>query len=164
MSFKSLSVLVVASLSAAACAAGPSTDQAADEALQAVTAASDAYADGWRKGDVTAIVANVAENVVVSVAGQPDIKGRAAAQKQWGELLATMKVTKLETRRDPIFMSGDLAIDAGEYDEVVEAPGQPPMDIHGRYLAVWQRQADGSWKTIRFMGMENAPTSAPAPK
>ena len=161
MSIKSMSILVGVALCTAACAAGPASDQAADEALQAVAAASDAYADGWRKSDVNAIVAGLAENVVVSVAGQPDIKGRAAAQKQWGEMLATVKVAKLEIRRDPILVSGDLALDAGEYDEVLDAPGQPAMTIHGRYLAVWQRQADGSWKTIRFMGMENVPASAP---
>jgi ketosteroid isomerase-like protein len=45
--------------------------------------------------------------------------------------------------------AGDLAYVYGNYSMTVTSPEAGPIADHGKYLEIWRRQADGSWKMAR---------------
>jgi ketosteroid isomerase-like protein len=44
--------------------------------------------------------------------------------------------------------SGDLAYTRGTYSVAFADPNGNQISDHGKYLAIWKKQADGSWKCI----------------
>ena len=160
-------IAFVAALLAAGCgaASNPESSAARDESLggAAVLAASESHVNAWRQNDASAIAGHVANDVVISSPEQPDIRGRDAAERTWRDMLLTAKVMQLDVRPEPIMVSDDLAVEAGEYDELVQVTGQPELlEIKGRYVCVWQRQTDDTWKIIRFIATDR-PDAAEAP-
>lgn len=60
--------------------------------------------------------------------------------------------------------SGDLAYSSGTYEmSYSDANGKPVMD-HGKYVTVWRKQMDGSWKVVRDIFNSDLPVSAPESK
>jgi len=56
---------------------------------------------------------------------------------------------------------GDLAYDRGTYSMTVTPPGAAPIEDRGKYLAIWRKQADGSWKTSHLIYNSDLPLPAP---
>ena len=56
---------------------------------------------------------------------------------------------------------GDLAYVYGKYSWVLKVPGQPEAPDSGKYIEVWQKQADGSWKIIRDVFNSDVPLPPP---
>jgi len=51
------------------------------------------------------------------------------------------KVTRVEVAK-----SGDMAYVSGTYEVTMKDPTANPSSDHGKYLEVWEKQADGQWK------------------
>ena len=51
------------------------------------------------------------------------------------------KTTKVEVAK-----SGDLACLSGTYEVTMNDPSGKPANDHGKYVEVWEKQADGKWK------------------
>ncbi len=52
---------------------------------------------------------------------------------------------------------GDFGYTTGSYYMNVEDADGTPIRIDGKYLTVWRRQADGSWKATADMFNPNGP-------
>ncbi len=52
--------------------------------------------------------------------------------------------------------SGDLGITYGRFTLEVSGGDAPPKKHTGKYMTVWRRQADGSWKVSVDMGNADA--------
>ena len=81
----------------------------------------------------------------------------------WKEVVASpgaalsWKATKVEVAK-----SGDLACVSGTYEEAtIDASGKPVKD-HGKYVEVWEKQADGKWKCGTDTWNSDLSASAPA--
>ena len=60
--------------------------------------------------------------------------------------------------------SGDLAYLSGTYDFTLnDAKGKPVKD-RGKYVEVWKKQADGSWKTVADIWNSDPPSPRPKKK
>jgi uncharacterized protein (TIGR02246 family) len=88
----------------------------------------------------------VPDGVLLPPNGAP-VSGREAIAKWAGEMTAapgfavSWEPTKAEAAR-----SGDLGYTMGTYELTVnDAKGKPVTD-RGKYVSVWKKQADGSWK------------------
>ena len=65
------------------------------------------------------------------------------------------KATKVE-----VATSGDLAYVSGTYEErMTDASGKTVND-RGKYLEVWEKQADGTWKVVADIWNSDLPASA----
>ena len=59
--------------------------------------------------------------------------------------------------------SVDLGYTMGTYEMRLEGPDGQPMKIDGKYITVWKKQADGSWKvTADMFNADGPPTSVEA--
>jgi uncharacterized protein (TIGR02246 family) len=97
--------------------------------------------------DIDKTVSYYSEDVVVMPPNAPSATTRETIRSAWKEMLTTpgaaisWKATKVEVAK-----SGDLACVSGTYEETTtDASGKPVKD-HGKYVEVWEKQADGTWK------------------
>jgi ketosteroid isomerase-like protein len=72
---------------------------------------------------------------------------KEAIRKLWQDLIASpgfvisWKATKIEVAK-----SGDLACLSGTYEFAMNDASGKPVNDHGKYVEVWEKQADGKWK------------------
>ena len=93
----------------------------------------------------------------------PLATGKEAIRAVWSPLLTTPGVaisgqtTKVEASR-----GGDLGYSIGTYELITPDPTGKPVTDHGKYVVVWKKQADGSWKVMADIFNSNLPTPAAA--
>lgn len=104
------------------------------------------------KRDVPKVGSFYSEDAVVFPPGEPVVHGRAAAQKVWGELLSDPSFSISWTANDSgLSNSGDMGFTSGTYVANFKSPdGQPGKEV-GKFLCIWKKQSDGSWKAVRDM-------------
>jgi len=108
-------------------------------------------------GDWPKVVSFYSEDGILLPPNGPAVQGRVAMQKlfeSWPRITAFKEsVSELEGR-------GDLAYGRGTYQLAMVAPGgKPPVKEVGKTLAIWQRQADGSWRVSRVAWNSDAPAA-----
>ena len=140
MKTKTLSVLAMA-LGAAVCLA-------ADAKLEQALRDADAQ---WCKAaqakDVEKTVSYYSGDATVMPANAPAATTKDAIHKVWADLIATpgfsinWKATKVEVAK-----SGDIGFISGTYEMTMNDANGKPVNEQGKYLEVWEKQADGKWK------------------
>lgn len=123
----------------------PPDTRAADEATLR-TLIKDWAASAQAK-DAAKFVSFYADDAVVMMAGAPDIRGIAAIREG---IPAMMQDPAFALSFEPdsvvVSRSGDLAYETGPYTMTMTGPDKKPATEKGHYVAIWRRQADGSWK------------------
>ena len=90
--------------------------------------------------------------------------GKEAIRKVISDLFAMpgfsvkWQPTKVEAAR-----SGDLGYAWGTYELTANDPKGNPMTDRGKYVEVWKKQADGSWKAIVDTFNSDLPAAPPPP-
>lgn len=141
----------------AACARSPDVAAARGALLDADRAFNNATAerrtDGWMEF--------IAEDAsVIRSAGT--ITGRAAIRDEMSKAFAdTAFSLRWEPLQSDIGAAGDLGYTNGRYEaRFRDAKGNAAMRT-GRYLTIWKKQADGSWKVVRDIGVQDPPPAGP---
>lgn len=88
--------------------------------------------------------------------GAPIATGQDAIRKTWTSLMGTpgFALTFAPTKID-VSRAGDLAYELGDYQLTLNGKGGKPQTVKAKYVVVWGKQADGSWKVL-----VDAPTTA----
>jgi ketosteroid isomerase-like protein len=135
-----LSALLLASLALA----GPArTLSAADlEAVRSTHAATERLVTPNADWSAWA-AAHYEKDATLLPPGGPAVKGREAIARY---LASFGTVTHFDVTDEEIGGSGDVAYIAGVYDMTFQVPGQTPVRDTGKYIEVWRRQPDGSWR------------------
>jgi ketosteroid isomerase-like protein len=63
-----------------------------------------------------------------------------------------------EPKRAEMFNSGKMGNTSGRWTYHGKGEKGEPVTLHGDYLTVWQKHADGSWKVIYDGGTPDAPS------
>lgn len=72
-------------------------------------------------------------------------------------------ITAFELRTEEVEGTADLAYVRGRYTMTMSPPGAPAIADSGKYLEIWRKQGDGSWKSVRDMFSSDIPLPAPPP-
>jgi len=140
-------------------AANKAVDTAADKS--AIAKAHDVLEGAYRTSDCNAMVSAAANDGVFEPPNTPSAKGVDAIRAWCQPLFTQMKTKALTVSNKEIDLSGDIAVDRGDYDwTLTPAKGGADMRSVGRYVTIWHRQADGSWKATRLIWN----SSEPAPR
>jgi uncharacterized protein (TIGR02246 family) len=88
------------------------------------------------------------------------VQGRDAIQ-QW---LATLPhISNAKAQGVEVMGYGDLAYLRGAYSMTFSIPGVPsPIDEWGKFLQIYRKQSDGSWKMTREIYNSDLPVAVPA--
>lgn len=161
----SLLVIVLLMCLFAACQSQtPAGDtRAADEATLRNLDAEWSKAAGAKDVDKTA--SYYTDDALILPPNMPAIHGKQQGRAMWQGMFSVpgfgggWKVTKVEVAR-----SGDLGYVTGAYElSETDASGKPMVD-KGKYLEIWKKQPDGSWKCVADMFNSDLPSMAAGDK
>lgn len=141
--------------------------QPAGEQTEADVAAIQALAEEWtaafNTGDVAGVVAWYTDDAVQMPPNEPANTGPEAIGAWLQAIFAEYSghpgdriVLGLSSQE--IQVAGDWAFDRGTYEWTVTplADGEAIQES-GKYIVIWQRQPDGSWKMAREIWNSNTP-------
>ena len=126
---------------------GPSADpselMAADRAFAKATATKGV--DGW--------VETFAENGAMLPAGLPIVRGHKAIRDLMSPAFESEGFEfHWEPTEADIAASGDLGYTIGRYERTVTGPDGNSSTTTGKYVSIWKRQEDGTWKVVVDLG------------
>jgi len=132
---------------------------ASDEA--AVRQAFDLEMKAANAADAAGWAALYSQDAIVLRPHAPAVQGREAIQP-W---LATLPaISNAKGQGVEIMGYGDLAYLRGTYSMTFTIPGVPvPIDERGKFLQIYRKQSDGSWKMTREIYNSDIPLPLPAP-
>src|SRR5438477_4193815 len=99
--------------------------------------------------DVDKTVSFYSDDAVVMPPNAPSAKTKETIRSAWKEMLTSpgaaisWKATKVEVAK-----SGDLAYVSGTYEETLTDATGKPVNDHGKYVEIFKKQADGTWKVV----------------
>jgi ketosteroid isomerase-like protein len=98
--------------------------------------------------DWDALATVFTDDAVLMPFGEPELRGRADVvdeiKRNWG-LLTVRELTQSATQIDG---SGDLAYARGAYSVTVEVREPTVIYDRGKFLLIFRRQADNSWRIV----------------
>jgi ketosteroid isomerase-like protein len=113
--------------------------------------------------DVDGAVANYADDASWLPPNAPMMNGKVDIRAGWSKLIGSpgfnidWQIGKLEIAR-----AGDLAYTIYSYQLSLEGPNGKPIYDHGKDMAVWKKQSDGTWKMVADTFNSDLPSVAPA--
>jgi len=141
---------------AATLAGTPSADAAAVRAeIEAVEAKQ---VDAVLKGDSTAAGGGYTDDAIVMVPNEKMAIGHDAIVKTFAAMLKEGKFTSFTPHIQDVIVAGDYAIETATYDMTIQPKTGKPVHDVGKYLTIWKKQPDGSYKAIRDMFNSDLPT------
>jgi uncharacterized protein (TIGR02246 family) len=141
--------------SAAGVAAASTAD--AGEARQAIEASNTKFVDAVKRSDSTTVADNYTDDAIVMASGTEAWRGRDAVRKGFTGMMTQAPAKEFSLKTDDVMVGGDLAVETGSYEMTVQPKGGKEMKDKGKYVVVWKRQADGSWKIVRDIFNSDVP-------
>ena len=121
--------------------------RAADEA--AIRAADAAWVKAVGTKDAVQAAAFYADSAVLMAAGEPITNGKDAIQKAFAGMMTDPKFTlTFAPTKVEVSKAGDLAYEIGDYEITFSDKKGKPLTTKAKYVVVWGKQADGSWKAL----------------
>jgi ketosteroid isomerase-like protein len=115
-------------------------------AERAVKDADMKWAQAAKAHDMNTVLLFYAIDAVVLPANGEMQTSKSAAQKVWMDLLTK----DVDVSWTPMYVeaakSADMVYDFGSYTMTTKVEKGKPIVDHGKYMAVWKKQEDGSWK------------------
>jgi len=91
-----------------------------------------------------------AQDAIAYPPNEPAAVGFDAAKKVWaGYFSDSTFAISWKTDHASMSQGGDLGFTAGSYEDSFRGPDGAMVQEKGKYLCVWAKQADGSWKAVR---------------
>lgn len=134
-------------MQAAAEAERQAMQAAAEAERQALLATDRGWAAAARAGDVDEVVSFWTDDARVMLPGRATVEGKAAIRRMVEEDFAT---EGFEVSWEPAGaeVGGALGYTWGHSESTMPDEGGDLVTTHGRYLAVWRKQGDGTWKCV----------------
>ena len=93
------------------------------------------------------------------------VTGKDNIRTRWEEMLALPSPgLKFATTGAEVARSGEMAYEYGIYDFATEDKKGRIIDQRGKYVVVWKKQADGSWKVAADIDNRDAAPAPPSAK
>ena len=122
----------------------------------------------WSKAaaakDLELTLAYYSDDAIVLPPNAASAATKEAIRNVWKDLLATpgLAIT-WQPHRVQLAKFGEMAWVSGTYDLTMNDPSGKPINDRGKYIEVWEKQADGNWKCRADMWNSDLPVSELAP-
>jgi len=142
-----LLALVIA-LASTVYAGSKGKDAGVREARAAIEAANAKFSEAFARGDAKALAAMYTSDAIAFPPDGEMIRGNEAIGEFWKSTresgVQSVALTTVDVGR-----SGDIAYEVGKVSLTIQPAGKEPTTAMAKYVVVWKRQADGSWKLHR---------------
>jgi ketosteroid isomerase-like protein len=103
-------------------------------------------------GDVDALISLASDDIVVMSPNDTTVYGKAEWKAWWEEYFQDFRIVALTEPDRDLTISGDFATEVSGYMlAIVPVKGGTRIRDDGRFLTIWKRQPDGSWKMWQTM-------------
>ena len=127
--------------------APPPDTRKADEA--AIRAASAEWNKAAQARDLDKAASYYADNAVFLVDKGALVKGKNSIRLVWKDILApTAPALAFQTTFVEVARSGDIAYEYGTAEFTTTSKKGKPAVEKAKYVTVWKKQPDGSWKAV----------------
>ncbi len=148
-------VITLASVSVLAWTPRPSGDDALRKTIDAYNAAS---RETMLTGHSGAAMQYYEEDVLEMSPNAPSLKGKKAILEfQQSMFQKGMRFNAVEFTTQEVESDGSVGYEIGAYTMTITMPPMGEMKDHGKYISLWRKQADGSWKLHAEMWSSDMP-------
>lgn len=140
--------------------APPDTRAADEKAIRDLEAET---AKAWTAKDANKILALYAPDASLMVPNMANMKGTTVIKGTLDEMMKDQNIAlSFEASTVEVSKAGDYGYTQGTYTMTTTDPKtKKPMVEKGKYVTVYKKQADGSWKAVADINNADAP-AAPA--
>ncbi|MBI2963625.1 MAG: SgcJ/EcaC family oxidoreductase [Deltaproteobacteria bacterium] len=118
------------------------------ETKQALAAVNARYGKAVEQRDAAAIRDLYTKDAILLPPDQAMIRGNAGVEDFWkASFAAGVKTASLDTI--DVEQAGDVAVETGTYAMTVAPEGKEAQTATGKYVVMWKRVKDGTWKLHR---------------
>ena len=115
-------------------------------ATQGISATNRQFEAAFLRGDAAGCAAVYTEDAKIMPPDNPAVTGRQAAQQVWqGAITMGVKSISLQTQ-ELEELGSDRAVERGSATLEIQTEGGQTVQASAKFIVVWKRQADGSWK------------------
>lgn len=131
------------------------------KAAEAIRKADQDWMAAFSTKDASKAASFVASDGAVYPPNAPAAQGTEAVTKLFNDFYKTpdIKLTWTPTLVEAA-KSGELGFSSGTYEMTFKDPAGKMVNDHGKYVTVWQKQHDGSWKAIRDIFNSDLPSQS----
>ena len=159
-----LSLVIIVALSASSASvraeqegkgSSPTPSAALAKARQAIDKGNAQWIDAWDKADAALLSRLFAEDGILLGRNGKIFKGpQQIFERQKPVMEGAGKGVKVMVTTVDLWLDEETetAYETGKYSYKYQEKGKPVSE-EGRYVTIWQRQGDGSWKIIADMGV-----------
>ena len=127
--------------------------EALAEAKRAIDKGNSQWIEAWEKGDPELVAALFTDDAVMLSQGGKVFKGRQQILERQKEAMQSVTPPiKVSVVTVKIWLDGDIVYETGKYKYEYAEKGKPTTE-EGRYVTMWKRQDDGSWKLSMDMAV-----------
>ena len=163
-----LGCLIIAAIAFSSCSSASNETPAASanaspsasdqtEARRQIEAAAIGIWQAVARGDSAAILAEYADDALILGSGAPMLQGKPAVAKFLQGLFGGNTLRDVKGNVTDIMISGDLAVETGTYAMTVIPKNGNAVADKGKYIHVWKKSVDGSWKVVRYVPNSDIP-------
>jgi uncharacterized protein (TIGR02246 family) len=118
-----------------------------------------AWVAEWKSRDLEKIVGHYADDAIVMEAGMSAMKGKDAIRTGTKEFLSDKNFSlNFKPVNVQVAKGGDLAYSHGTFSATItDAKTKKPVTEIGKYVTVYRKTADGTWKAILDINNTDAP-------
>lgn len=141
----------------------PAVSLASDGTLVPLVESEKAFAQAVASRDMDRFLAFWADDGAVFPPGAPIATGKVAIRAEWAALLSDKEAAlNWSPVRAEVARSGDLGYTWGTYVLTRTRDGKEVSRRTGKYLTIWRRGTDGTWRVVADIGSPDPPPE-PAP-
>jgi uncharacterized protein (TIGR02246 family) len=123
------------------------------EAKNAIEKGNAEWIEAWEKGNPGMLAAIFTDDGVMLSQGGRVFKGRQQIlERQKAAMQSVTRPVRVSVITVKIWLDGDTAYETGKYKYEYTEKGKPTTE-EGRYVTMWKRQADDSWKLSMDMAV-----------
>jgi uncharacterized protein (TIGR02246 family) len=103
------------------------------------------WTEAFNRGDAAGVATLYTDDATLLPPNNEMLHGKQKIQEFWSGGIQ-MGLKDVAFAIVDVGGSGDTAYEIGKYSLTIQPEGQAAMTDSGKYVVVWKRQADGTWK------------------
>ena len=148
-----LLVLLCSSVAAVALTSAGGLQDETAEVRSAIDAGNALWIEGFRNSDAELLASVFDKNGAILSSSGDRIDGPEAIRERMDVAMARFGPVETTIETMNVWVEGEIAYETGSYSYTFRPGTEEEQVVAGRYVVVWKRQADGSWKILRDIGL-----------
>lgn len=137
-------------------ASGNAACRTSDQALEALNTLQKQVDEAIIAGDTERYVALLADDAVIMPPNGPPVVGQSAIRAWNQDMSKRFRIQKYVAVDQELIVAGDWAFRRATFEwSLVPIAGGQPFQDSGKFIIIYKRQADGSWRVARDIWNSN---------